>query len=78
MKTNDMKQGFLDEIVWKSSPIFKNNLILKQLGIAIGIPFGCIGDLFGLPSEHITWSLTDRYNLLFCFATYRHCFQRYI
>lgn len=43
MKTNDMKQGFLDEIVWEIKvPIFKNNLILKQLGIAIGIPFGAL------------------------------------
>lgn len=32
-----------EQIQWKMNvPIFKNNLILKQLGLAIGIPFGIL------------------------------------
>lgn len=37
------KQAPLNEIVWEIKvPIFKNGLILKQLGLAIGIPFGIL------------------------------------
>ena len=33
----------MDELRWELQvPIFKNNLILKQIGIAIGIPFGAL------------------------------------
>ena len=31
----------MDELCWELKvPIFKNSLILKQMGIAFGIPFG--------------------------------------
>lgn len=38
------KEGvFLNEVTWKIKvPIFKSRIILKQLGIAIGIPFGIL------------------------------------
>ena len=41
----------MERIEWKISvPIFKNTLILKQLGIAIGIPFGIITLIVGIAS----------------------------
>ena len=37
------KEGNLDELSWEINvPIFKNRLILKQIFIAIGIPFGIL------------------------------------
>ena len=39
----DNQQDSLNGLIWEIKvPIFKNNLILKQLGIAIGIPFGVL------------------------------------
>ncbi|MDI9499078.1 MAG: hypothetical protein QM270_11435 [Bacillota bacterium] len=38
-------------------PIFKNALILKQLGIAIGIPFGIVALLLGLASGRSVYAL---------------------
>ncbi len=33
----------MDELIWELHvPIFKNSLILKQMGLAIGIPFGAL------------------------------------
>jgi len=33
----------MDELIWELRvPIFKNSLILKQMGLAIGIPFGAL------------------------------------
>ncbi|MFZ7104552.1 MAG: hypothetical protein ACOWWO_18110 [Peptococcaceae bacterium] len=33
----------MDEVSWETRvPIFKNSLILKQIGIAIGLPFGAL------------------------------------
>lgn len=33
----------MDELTWELRvPIFKNSLILKQMGLAIGIPFGAL------------------------------------
>lgn len=40
---SDKKQESLNNLIWEIKvPIFKNNLILKQLGIAVGIPFGVL------------------------------------
>lgn len=40
-----------------SVPIFKNTVILKQLGIAIGIPFGFVTLVIGLTSDGSVYSL---------------------
>ena len=41
----------MEKIEWKISvPLFKNTLILQQLGIAIGIPFGIVVLVVGLAS----------------------------
>lgn len=40
-----------EKIEWQISvPIFKNTVILKQLGIAVGIPFGLVALVIGLVS----------------------------
>jgi hypothetical protein len=41
----------MEKIQWQISvPIFRNTVILRQLGIAIGIPFGLIALIVGLAS----------------------------
>jgi len=51
----------MDKAEWKVSvPIFRNTLILKQLGLAIGIPFGIIAAIIALSSE---WSIYTVYAL---------------
>jgi len=41
--TTDRQRGLPSEIGWEIRvPIFKNGLILRQLGFAIGIPFGVL------------------------------------
>ena len=41
----------MEKIQWQISvPIFKNTVILKQLGLAIGIPFGLVALVIGLSS----------------------------
>lgn len=48
----------MEKIQWEISvPIFKNTVILKQLGIAIGIPFGLVAVIVGLVSGKILYSL---------------------
>lgn len=43
---------------WKISvPIFKNTVILKQLGIAIGIPFGIVALVIGFASGKSVYAL---------------------
>lgn len=43
---------------WQTSvPILRNEVILKQLGIAIGIPFGLIAIVIGLASGHSIYTL---------------------
>lgn len=41
----------MEKIQWQISvPIFRNTVILKQLGLAIGIPFGLVALVIGLSS----------------------------
>jgi hypothetical protein len=48
----------MEKIQWEISiPIFRNTIILKQLGIAIGIPFGLVAVIIGLTSGKIVYSL---------------------
>lgn len=48
----------MEKIQWQISvPIFKNKVILKQLGIAIGIPFGLIALVIGLASGKSVYAL---------------------
>ncbi|MGE4273644.1 MAG: hypothetical protein AB7E31_12360 [Desulfitobacterium sp.] len=45
-------------ISWQSSvPIFKHSLIVKQLGLAIGIPFGLVALIIGLTSGKSIYTL---------------------
>jgi len=46
------------KIAWQSSvPIFRNEVILKQLGIAVGIPFGLVAVIVGLASGRSIYTL---------------------
>ena len=46
------------KIQWRISiPIFKNTVILKQLGIAIGIPFGLVSLVIGVASGKSVYAL---------------------
>lgn len=46
-----MEEIFKEKMEWQISvPIFKNPVILKQLGIAIGIPFGIVALIIGFAS----------------------------
>ncbi len=48
----------MERTEWKISvPIFKNALILKQLGIAIGIPFGTVTLIVGIASGKTVYLL---------------------
>ncbi len=49
----------LSEIIkWRAGvPIFKNTVILKQLGIAVGIPFGIVALVIGLTSGKSVYTL---------------------
>lgn len=48
----------VERIEWKISvPIFKNTVILKQLGIVIGIPFGIIVLVIGFASDESVYGL---------------------
>ncbi len=68
----------MDELRWELQvPIFKNNLILKQIGIAIGIPFGAlilflfiIKAWYGLILISMTFLLTFLMILLLFHGTY--------
>lgn len=47
-----------EEIRWQISvPIFKNTIILKQLGFAIGIPFGLVALIIGFTSGRSIYTL---------------------
>jgi len=48
----------MEKIQWEISvPIFKNTVILKQLGIALGISFGLVAVIIGLISGNIVYYL---------------------
>jgi hypothetical protein len=52
-------------------PIFRNNLILKQLGVAIGIPFGLLIVFFaaaGIKTQSLDWLYATGMVLGFLFA----------
>lgn len=47
-----------EKIQWNISvPIFRNTVILKQLGIAVGIPFGLVALIIGLASGKSVYTL---------------------
>jgi hypothetical protein len=54
-----MERGMtMEKIQWQISvPIFRNTVILKQLGIAIGIPFGLVALVIGLASGKSVYAL---------------------
>ncbi len=48
----------MEKIQWQISvPIFRNTVILKQLWIAIGIPFGLVALVIGLASGKSVYAL---------------------
>lgn len=48
----------MENMQWKISvPIFRNTIILKQLGVAIGIPFGLVVMIIGFTSEESHYTL---------------------
>jgi hypothetical protein len=48
----------MERIEWQISvPIFKNTLILKQLGLAVGIPFGLVALVIALASGRSVYAL---------------------
>ena len=48
----------MEKIQWQISvPIFRNTVILKQLGLAIGIPFGLVALVIGLSSGKSVYTL---------------------
>lgn len=48
-----------EEVSWQISvPIFRNTVILKQLGLAIGIPFGVVALVIGLTSGKSIYTLS--------------------
>lgn len=48
----------MNELRWENSiPIFRNTIILKQLGLAIGIPFGIVALVIGLASGKSVYTL---------------------
>ena len=48
----------MEKIQWQISvPIFRNTVILKQLGLAIGIPFGLVALVIGLSSVKSIYTL---------------------
>ena len=48
----------MEKIQWQISvPIFRNRVILKQLGLAIGIPFGLVALVIGLTSGKSVYTL---------------------
>ncbi len=48
----------MEKIQWQISvPIFKNTVILKQLGLAVGIPFGLVALVIGLASGKSVYTL---------------------
>ena len=48
----------MEKIQWQISvPIFRNTVILKQLGLAIGIPFGLVALVIGLSSGKSIYTL---------------------
>lgn len=47
-----------EKIQWQISvPIFKNTVILKQLGLAVGIPFGLVALVIGLVAGKSSYTL---------------------
>ena len=48
----------MEKIQWQISvPIFRNTVILKQLGLAIGVPFGLVALVIGLTSGKSVYTL---------------------
>lgn len=48
----------MNELGWEIRvPIFKNSVIIKQLGLAVGIPFGLVALLVGLVSGRSVYTL---------------------
>ena len=48
----------MESIHWQISvPIFRNTVILKQLGLAVGIPFGLVSLIIGLSSRKSVYTL---------------------
>lgn len=48
----------MESIQWQISvPIFRNTVILKQLGLAVGIPFGLVSLMIGLTSGKSVYTL---------------------
>ncbi len=48
----------MEKIQWQISvPIFRNTVILKQLGLAVGIPFGLVALVIGLASGKSVYTL---------------------
>ena len=48
----------MEKIQWQISvPIFRNTVILKQLGLTIGIPFGLVALVIGLSSGKSVYTL---------------------
>lgn len=51
-------ENMSEKLQWHISvPIFKNTVILKQLGIAVGIPFSFVAVVIGLTSDGSVYSL---------------------
>ena len=77
-----------EKIQWQISvPIFRNTVILKQLGIAIGIPFGFVALVIGLASGKSVYVLYGLgliaallfFTWLFIMAVYRgRCEAEYV
>ena len=70
----------MEKIQWQISvPIFRNTVILKQLGLTIGIPFGLVALVIGLSSGKSVYTLYGLgliaallfFTWLFIMATYR-------
>lgn len=48
----------MEKMQWQISvPIFRNTVILKQLGLAVGIPFGLVALIIGLASGKSVYTL---------------------
>lgn len=57
-ETMQKEDGNLDNIQWQTSvPIFRNTVILKQLGLAIGLPFGFLALILVLSSGKSIYTL---------------------
>ncbi len=58
-ESRSWKRGMaMERIQWQISvPIFRNTVILKQLGLAVGIPFGLVALVIGLTSGKSVYTL---------------------